>query len=132
MTANEIIDYCLRKPGAYLDYPFGPDATIVKVKKRIFAQLFTLKGEPMATFNCDAMTGDFYRNMYPGIVTRGYHCPAMQQPYFSTIKLNGAVPDDVIKDMFDHSYNRVIQRLKKSDRKELQKSEYFTAGRHQP
>ena len=43
MTHKEIIDYCLKKPGAYLDYPFDPVIPVVKVKApsqekgRIFA-----------------------------------------------------------------------------------------------
>ena len=51
MTPQQVVDYCLSKAGAYLDYPFGPDVTIIKVGKtdersgRIFAQVFKLKGE---------------------------------------------------------------------------------------
>lgn len=52
ITPDEIISYCLSKPGAYLDYPFDPDTTIVKVENRIFAQIFNLKGEDKVTFNC--------------------------------------------------------------------------------
>lgn len=46
MTLLEIEAYCLAKTGAYLDFPFGPDAKIIKVKApsqekgRILAQLF--------------------------------------------------------------------------------------------
>ena len=32
MTLNEIEAYCLSKPGAYLDWPFGPEYAVVKVK----------------------------------------------------------------------------------------------------
>jgi predicted DNA-binding protein (MmcQ/YjbR family) len=65
MTQDEMIQYCLSKPGAFLTYPFGPDSTVVKVKSkqsaaRIFAQFFTLGGEPKATFNCDRLTGEFF------------------------------------------------------------------------
>lgn len=75
MTHEKILEYCLTKKGAYEDCPFGDGTVCVKVKKRIFAQLFHLKGVPMLTFNGDAMTGDFYRTAYPNSVTRGYHCP---------------------------------------------------------
>ncbi len=80
MTHEEILNYCLGKKGAYRDCPFGDETVCVKVKKRIFAQLFCLKGVPMLTFNGDALTGDFYRKMYPDDVKRGYHCPPVQQP----------------------------------------------------
>lgn len=40
MNGKEIIDYCLRKKGAYLDFPFGEIPICVKVKGKIFAQLY--------------------------------------------------------------------------------------------
>ena len=56
MTHKEILNYCLDKKGAYQDNPFGDETVCVKVKKRIFAQLFCLKDVPMFTFNGDALT----------------------------------------------------------------------------
>ena len=125
MTHDEIVRYCLSMPGAFLDYPFGPDVTIVKVKSersatRIFAQLFVLNGEAKATFNCDMMTGEFYRGIYPGTVVRGYHCPPVQQPYFNTINLDGTVPDNELVRMIDHSYSVVVRKLPKYAQKELE------------
>jgi len=124
---QRILDYSLAKPGAYLDFPFGPDVLIVKVKAsrggaRLFAQVFMLKGEPCATFNCDMSTGELYRAAYPGAVTRGYHCPPVQQPYFNTVRLNGGVPEDVILQMIDHSYATVVAKLPKYAQKELGQS----------
>ena len=112
MTPQALIELALQKPGAYEDYPFGPDSVIIKVDKRIFAQVFTLRGVDSATLNCDSMTGQFYRQMFPGIVVRGYHCPPVQQPYFNTFPLGG-VPDDVIREMLDHSYKTVVGKLPK-------------------
>lgn len=120
MTHEEILKYCLGKKGAYRDQPFGDDSVCVKVKKRIFAQLFFLKGEPMFTFNGDALTGEFYRKMYPDDVKRGYHCPPVQQPYFNTVDLNGSVPDEEILRMIDGSYEYVVSKLTKKLQKELE------------
>ena len=125
MTLGEIEVYCLAKPCAYLDFPFGPDVTIIKVKApsqekgRIFAQLFMLQGEPKVTLNCDVMTGDLYRSIYPGKVLRGYHCPPVQQPYFNTVALDGSVPDDVLIDMIDHAFKVVVGKLQKKFQKEI-------------
>lgn len=120
MTHKEILDHCLAKKGAYQDSPFGDKSIVVKVKKRIFAQLFYLNGEPMFTFNGDALTGDFYRRMYPYDVKRGYHCPPVQQPYFNTVNLNGSVPDEEIPRMIDSSYEYVVGKLTKKVQKELE------------
>lgn len=33
MTSKALIDYCLKKAGAYLDYPFEPQLAAVRVGK---------------------------------------------------------------------------------------------------
>lgn len=116
MTHAEIYAYCLAKPGAYEDHPFGPESTVIKVCGKIFAQLFYLGGVPMTTLNCDAARGLLYRQMYPEHVRRGYHCPPVQQPYFNTVLLDGTVPAGHVRDMIDHAYGRVVGRLTKRER----------------
>ena len=125
MTHQEIIETCLQKPGAYLDYLFGPDVSVVKVKApsqdkgRIFAQAFMLRGEPKVTLNCRPDTAELYRTIYPGAVTRGWHCPPIQQPHFNTISLDGAVPEDELLVMIDHAYDVVVAKLPKYVQREL-------------
>ena len=87
MTPEQGIAYCLQKSGAYIDHPFGPKSTMIKVEKKIFAQFFILRGVESVTLNCEKMQGDFYRQLFPGVVVRGYHCPPVQQPYFNTLPL---------------------------------------------
>jgi len=130
MTHGQILDYCLQKPGAYLDYPFDPVTPVVKVrapsqeKGHIFAQAFFLRGEPKATFNCTPLTALIYRDRYPGAVTRGWHCPAVQQPHFNTVSLDGAVPDAEIYEMIDHAYDVVVGKMPKYLQKELRGAGY--------
>ena len=128
MGTDEFITYCLAKKGAFIDYPFGPDVTIIKVKSpnskaRIFAQFFELKGEEKATLNCSAAAGEFYRAIYPGAVTRGYHCPPVQQPYFNTVSLDGRVPDGELLEMINHAYEVVVGKLPKWAQRELNEGE---------
>ena len=123
MTTEDWIAYCLSKPGAYVDHPFGVDSTILKVEKRIFAQFFQLHGQESCTVNCDAVSGQFYRQTYPEIVVRGWHCPPVQQPYFNTFPLNGALTDDTITEMLDLNYRTVVGKLPKYIQKKLNHSE---------
>ena len=118
MTISDLLNYCLSKKGAYIDHPFGPDSDIIKVEGKIFAQLFVLKGKESATLNCEQMTGDFYRNLFPGVIVRGYHCPPVQQPYFNTFPLK-EVPDELIYEMVEHSYVTVVGKLPKYKQKKL-------------
>ena len=74
----------------------------------------------MITLNGDAVTNDFYRQIYPDCVTRGYHCPPVQQPYFNTIDLTGDIPDKELFAMIDGSYKYVVGKLTKKAREELE------------
>lgn len=119
MTLDAIIEYCLKKPGAYKDYPFSPFFPVIKVKApsqkkgRIFAQLFLLQGAAKVTLNCTPASAARYRAEYPHAVTRGYHCPAVQQPHFNTVDLGGTVPDAVLIEMMDHAYETVVAKYPK-------------------
>ncbi len=125
MDHGKLLEYCMKKNGAYIDYPFGPDCTVVKVKGKIFAQFFIKNSNSMITLNCERMTGEFYRSIYSNDITRGYHCPPVQQPYFNTINLSGSVPDSELTAMIDHSYSFVVSKLTKKLRAELE-SECFS------
>lgn len=119
MTKEEVLSACLGKPGAYLDFPFGPHCACVKVGGRLIAQVFTLQDQPAATLNCDRMTGEIFRAKYPGAVVRGYHCPPVQQPYFNTVYLD-RVPDEDVGALIDHSYVVVVAKLPKTVRETLE------------
>jgi len=127
MTHEQIIDYCLQKKGAFADFPFDSFFPVIKVKAplqekgRIFAQVFYLRGEPMVTLNCTPQTAEYYRNKYPHSVTRGYHCPPVQQPHFNTISLDGSVSDDEILKMIDYSYETVVAKFPKYVQKRFDK-----------
>ena len=126
MTHEQIIEYSLKKTGAYLDFPFDPVTPVIKVKApsqekgRIFACLFTLQGEAKVNLNCTPESAEFYRSVYPDSVTRGWHCPPVQQPYVNAVTLDGTVPDDEILRMIDHAYTATVAKLPKYIQKELE------------
>ena len=122
MKYSELLDYCLSKKGAYIDHPFGPESDIIKVEGKIFAQLFVLKGKETVTLKCECMMGDLYRQLYPGVIVRGYHCPPVQQPYFNSFPLE-SVSDELIIEMTDHSYATVVGKLPKYKQKKLSDEE---------
>jgi predicted DNA-binding protein (MmcQ/YjbR family) len=117
ITFSDFQDYCLRKPGAYQDCPFGPFPVCFKVCNRIFLEWYP--DEEKITLRCEPMLADFYRNSYPGTVIAGYHCPDRQKPYKNTVYLNCGLNDSLIYDMLDHSYEEAVKRLKKAEREQL-------------
>ena len=125
MEADALLDYCLAKPGAYLDFPFGPEVAVVKVKApsqpagKIFSQVFTLNGELTTNLSCDPATAELFRGLYPGVVVRGYHCPPVQQPYVNCLPLAGQVPEEDILELADLAYEVVVAKLPKYRQREL-------------
>jgi len=123
MTKKEggLLDYCLQKPGAYADQPFGPESLVVKVAGHIFAQFGGGRERDLVTFKCSREVGDFYRNQYPGLVTRGWHCPSAQQPYWNSL-VPEKIPEAELLNMADHAYTVVIGKLSRRE-KELLKAQ---------
>lgn len=118
MKSEEIIKYCCNKNKAYIDYPFGDIPICIKVNKKIFAQVYPLKQDYKITLKCESSLGDFYRQLYPGIVVRGYHCPPVQQPYWNTIFIDKLSNDELLN-MIDQAYMQVIKSFPKKIQRQL-------------
>lgn len=118
MNIDEIMQYCLSKPKAYIDFPFGDVPICFKLNKKIFAQVYPDPQDYKITLKCDMDTGEFYRGVYPGIVIRGYHCPPVQQPYWNTIYID-RIPKEELLDMIDLAYDQVLKSFSKKIQKEL-------------
>ena len=114
MTHAQIIAYCLAKPGAYENRPFGDTPVCFKVKGKIFAQLYPDK----ITLKCTSFSGQMLRQAHPGIVVRGYHCPPVQQPYWNTIDLS-RFPEDELPFWINHAYETVVAALPKRVQREI-------------
>lgn len=77
MSTKELLEYCLAKQEAYIDFPFGNDYPVVKVKSKrnekakIFAEFYTLAGKEIFTFSTDADSALTLRMEYDGSITRG-------------------------------------------------------------
>jgi predicted DNA-binding protein (MmcQ/YjbR family) len=113
-----LLAYCLSKKQAYEDFPFGPEPTVVKVKGKIFAEIYPRPGNYKITLKCDPMLADFYRRQFPNVVVRGYHCPPSQQPHRNTIWVE-QMEEALLLQMIDHSYQLVVKGLPKAEREEL-------------
>lgn len=118
MDLEAIKAYCLAKPKAYEDHPFGDWPICIKVHKKIFAQIYPDK----LTLKCTAFSGEAFRQAYPGVVVRGYHCPPDQQPYWNTIDL-AHFPHEELPMMIDHAFDTVVGSFPKKIRHEIMEEE---------
>ena len=110
----DISAYCRSRYKACETTPFGPWPVCYKVGGKIFAQLYPDK----LTLKCTRFQGELFRSTWPDSVTRGYHCPPVQQPYWNTLDL-ARFPEAELPAMIDLAYNTVVDALTKKERKEL-------------
>lgn len=73
------------------------------------AELITLKLDPME--------GDFLRQQFDDIIP-GYY---MNKTHWNSIKVDGAITDDMLKDLLDKSYDLVLKGFSKKKQMEILK-----------
>lgn len=101
--------YCLTRPGASEDLPFGPDTLVFRVGGKIFA-LASLEAIPArVNLKCDPERALDLRDRYEE-VQPGYH---MNKKHWNTVILGGSVPAAELREMIDHSYDLVAASLPK-------------------
>lgn len=120
LSRREIWDYCLSKPHATADYPFGDDTVVFRLGGKIFAlmgvDVEAEEHEPRVNLKCDPTLAIILRQTYPRSVLPGYH---MNKTHWNTVVSDGSIPDDEIKDMIDHSYDLIAKCLTKKQRQQL-------------
>ncbi len=67
------------------------------------------------TLKLEPSEGEFLRNQYDDIIP-GYY---MNKTHWNSVKADGNVPDDLLRDMLTKSYNLVLGGLSKKKQKEL-------------
>ena len=112
MDLNYYYEYCLSKKGVTEHFPFDEETLVFKVGGKMFA-LSSLneweKGNPSVNLKCNPEYAEELRAEYDD-VKPGWH---MSKIHWNTIELNREVPDSLIKELIDHSYDLVFKSLTK-------------------
>ena len=110
MTLEQIIEYCLKKPCAYLDYPFNDTTgsgkwTVMRhrVNKKSFALIYMRGGKLCVNLKCNPFEADFLRRTFED-VTPAYH---MNKLHWNTVMPGGDVPERQLKQMIEQSYELI-------------------------
>jgi predicted DNA-binding protein (MmcQ/YjbR family) len=111
----QLRDHCLAFAGAAETFPFGPETSVFKVEGKMFA-LSRLAGRPLSvSLKCEPALAEQLREMHPAVLP-GYH---LNKRHWNTVILDGSIPEQMIKDMVEDSYDLVVSGLSRSRRRAL-------------
>ncbi len=119
--------YCLSRPEASIDYPFGPDVAVFKIKNKMFGLLSTsgpkgkelgpdYAGHAFINLKCDPEEATMLRDIFPEVLP-GYH---MSKKHWNSVVLVDSMPEKEIERLIDRSYGLVVKGLKKVERLQLE------------
>jgi predicted DNA-binding protein (MmcQ/YjbR family) len=110
VNRDELLAYCLAKPGAYPDQPWENDV-VAKVGGKIFA--FT--GEHTLGVKCGRSSEEAgeVRDRYPNEATVMAY---IGRYGWNTIRTEGTIPEAELVELIDESYDAVVSRLPRSRR----------------
>ncbi len=105
MDHKTVKEYLLSMPDAKLDYPFGENTAVYKVKDKMFALVTENKLPVQISLKCDPLLAETLREKYETVMP-GYH---LNKKHWNTIVLTGQLSWDEIKDLIRLSYDLVAK-----------------------
>lgn len=115
MSPVALRDYCLSFPGAQETFPFGPNTSVFKVAGKMFA-LSQLGADPLrVSLKCEPQLAQGLREAHAEVLP-GYH---LNKRHWNTVIIDGSLPEQMVKDLIEDSYDLVAGKLPLSRRKAL-------------
>jgi predicted DNA-binding protein (MmcQ/YjbR family) len=114
LTLAYFREYCLAKPGVSEDTPFDANTLCFRVGWKIFA-ITDIEQFDFINLKCDPEQAIELRERFPGI-TPGYH---MNKKLWNSVSVLGDVPDQLILDLADQSYELIFASLPKKLQAEI-------------
>jgi predicted DNA-binding protein (MmcQ/YjbR family) len=115
MDATELRRWCLQHAGAIEDFPFGPAHPVFKVASTIFALRALARAPLEVSVKCEPELAAQLRHTYPAI-RPGYH---LNKRHWNTITLDGSLPDQLVRDVIEDSYDLIVSALPRRLRQQL-------------
>ncbi len=116
MNIEDFRKYCLSKKGVAESFPFGEDTLVFKVMGKMFALTGLNTHPPTANLKCDPERAIALREEYDGLIRPGYH---MSKVHWNTVELERNLPQRLLLELIDHSYDLVLNSLTKKLQAEL-------------
>ena len=119
INVEDLRQYCLQKKGCSESFPFDEVTLVFKagtaLKNKIFALTSLERNPQTVNLKCDPERAIELREHYEGIVP-GYH---MNKQHWNTVQLESDVPDQMLLELIDHSYDLIVASLPKKIQNEL-------------
>ena len=116
MTPQELRAFCLSFNAAVEDFPFSPEISVFKVLGKLFA-LTHLDSRPLTVnLKCDPEDAVRLRDEYPGLIIPGWH---MNKRHWNTVTVDGELPDRLVRELIEDSYDLVVAGLPRAERLRL-------------
>lgn len=118
MYIDELRNYCVVKKGVTEEFPFDKETLVFKVMGKMFLLVSLAKwekGETKINLKCNPDKALELRKEYEGI-TAGFH---MNKKHWNTVTINADVPDELVYQLINHSYDLVVMGLTKKLQEEL-------------
>lgn len=115
MRYADVVDYCLAKPGAFADNPFGEDHWVAKVGGKIFCFYGSADGPlGIAVKNTREVVQE-WRDRFPEHVGVGRY---LHKQLWNQVDLatSGGPDIDDVHELIDDSYRLVVESLPKAKR----------------
>lgn len=107
---TDVHAFCSALPGAVLTYPFGEGTAVYKVGGKMFA----LTGDVAISINLKAEPADVTGLVETyDAVERGYH---MNKKHWVTVQLDGSLPEGLLEELIEDSYDLIVDKLPARDR----------------
>lgn len=115
MNIELIREYCLSKRGVTEDFPFDEVTLVIRVMDKMFV-LLSLDKPDYVAMKCDPEYAMELREHYLEIEGAKH----FNKKYWNQINLQGVVPDSLIRELIDHSYNEVIKKFTRKMRAQFE------------
>jgi predicted DNA-binding protein (MmcQ/YjbR family) len=113
--AEELRQDCLSLPGSAETFPFGGEISVFKVAGKMFA-LSRLGENPLrVSLKCEPYVAEQLREAHAAVLP-GYH---LNKRHWNTVVIDGSLPDQMIRDMIEDSYDLIVSKLPQAHRRTL-------------
>ncbi|RAL20256.1 MmcQ-like protein [Lujinxingia litoralis] len=115
MDTFDVRDMALALPEVSEDFPFDATTLAMRVMGKIFLLMDLEKVPASVNLKCEPERALELRARFEA-VTPGYH---MNKRHWNTIMLAGDVRPELMRELVEHSYDRVVAGLKKAEREHI-------------